>query len=255
MRTIVLVTGGFDPIHSGHIEYFKAAKKLGDLLVVGVNSDAWLTRKKGSPFMPWEERATIVSSLHDVDRVINFDDKDNSAKDAIRKAREIYPNDKIIFANGGDRTKENIPEMDIVDSNLEFLFGVGGENKMNSSSWILQEWKAPKTDRVWGYYRVLHEQGKEVKLKELTVDPGKCLSMQRHKDRGEHWFVAEGTATVYSLNRSTDVELKGTYDKFESLHISKTEWHQLCNEADVPLKIIEIQYGDNCIEDDIERKI
>jgi D-beta-D-heptose 7-phosphate kinase/D-beta-D-heptose 1-phosphate adenosyltransferase len=255
MRTIVLVTGGFDPIHSGHIEYFKAAKKLGDLLVVGVNSDAWLTRKKGSPFMPWEERATIVSSLHDVDRVINFDDKDNSAKDAIRKAREIYPNDKIIFANGGDRTKENIPEMDIVDSNLEFLFGVGGENKMNSSSWILQEWKAPKTDRVWGYYRVLHEQGKEVKLKELTVDPGKCLSMQRHKDRGEHWFVAEGTATVYSLNRSTDVELKGTYDKFESLHISKTEWHQLCNEADAPLKIIEIQYGDNCIEDDIERKI
>jgi len=255
MRTIVLVTGGFDPIHSGHIEYFKAAKKLGDLLVVGVNSDAWLTRKKGSPFMPWEERATIIASLYDVDRVINFDDKDNSAKDAIRKAREIFPNDKIIFANGGDRTKENIPEMDIVDSNLEFLFGVGGENKMNSSSWILQEWKAPKTDRVWGYYRVLHEQGQEVKLKELTVDPGKCLSMQRHKDRGEHWFVAEGTASVYSLNRSTDVELKGTYEKFESLHISKTEWHQLCNEADVPLKIIEIQYGDNCIEDDIERKI
>jgi D-beta-D-heptose 7-phosphate kinase/D-beta-D-heptose 1-phosphate adenosyltransferase len=255
MRTIVLVTGGFDPIHSGHIEYFKAAKKLGDLLVVGVNSDTWLTRKKGSPFMPWEERTTIVASLYDVDRVINFDDNDNSAKDAIRKAREIFPNDKIIFANGGDRTKENIPEMDIVDSNLEFLFGVGGENKMNSSSWILQEWKAPKTDRVWGYYRVLHEQGQEVKLKELTVDPGKCLSMQRHKDRGEHWFVAEGTATVYSLNRSTDVELKGTYEKFESLHISKTEWHQLCNEADSPLKIIEIQYGDNCIEDDIERKI
>jgi D-beta-D-heptose 7-phosphate kinase/D-beta-D-heptose 1-phosphate adenosyltransferase len=254
MRTIVLVTGGFDPIHSGHIEYFKSAKKLGDLLVVGVNSDAWLTRKKGSPFMPWEERATIVASLQDIGRVINFDDNDNSAKDAIRKVREIYPNEKIIFANGGDRTKENIPEMDIIDDNLEFLFGVGGENKMNSSSWILQEWKAPKTDRVWGYYRVLHEQDKEVKLKELTVDPGKCLSMQRHKDRGEHWFVAEGTATVYSLNRSTDVELKGTYEKFESLHISKTEWHQLCNEADSPLKIIEIQYGDNCIEDDIERK-
>jgi cytidyltransferase-like protein len=254
MRTIVLVTGGFDPIHSGHIEYFKSAKKLGDLLVVGVNSDAWLTRKKGSPFMPWEERATIVASLQDIGRVINFDDNDNSAKDAIRKVREIYPNEKIIFANGGDRTKENIPEMDIIDDNLEFLFGVGGENKMNSSSWILQEWKAPKTDRVWGYYRVLHEQDKEVKLKELTVDPGKCLSMQRHKDRGEHWFVAEGTATVYSLNRSTDVELKGTYEKFESLHIGKTEWHQLCNEAEVPLKIIEIQYGDNCIEDDIERK-
>jgi hypothetical protein len=68
---------------------------------------------------------------------------------------------------------------------------------MNSRSWILQEWQTPKTERVWGYYRVLHEQGKDVKVKELTVDPGKCLSMQRHKDRGEHWFVSEGTATVY----------------------------------------------------------
>jgi mannose-6-phosphate isomerase-like protein (cupin superfamily) len=118
----------------------------------------------------------------------------------------------------------------------------------------LQEWKTPKTERVWGYYRVLHEQGKDVKVKELTVDPGKCLSMQRHKDRGEHWFVSEGTATVYTLNRSTDVELIGKFNKFENLHIGKTEWHQLCNETESPLKIVEIQYGDNCIEDDIERK-
>lgn len=110
-----------------------------------------------------------------------------------------------------------------------------------------------KTERNWGYYNVLHTQGKEVKVKELTVDPGKCLSMQRHKDRAEHWFVAEGTATVYTLDVSTDVELRGTFTKFQSLHIGKQEWHQLCNETDAPLKIIEIQYGDNCIEDDIER--
>lgn len=254
MRKIVLVTGGFDPLHSGHINYFKEAKELGDMLVVGVNSDEWLKRKKGQSFMPWKERATIVAALHTVDRVIDFDDSDNSARGAITKLREFYPNSEIIFANGGDRTAVNIPEMDVEDNNLTFRFGVGGENKMNSSSWILQEWKAPKTERVWGYYRVLHEQGQSVKLKELTVDPGKCLSMQRHKDRAEHWFVAEGIATVYSLNRSTDVELKGVYNKFDSLHISKTEWHQLCNETDDPLKIIEIQYGDNCIEDDIERK-
>lgn len=254
MRKIVLVTGGFDPIHSGHIEYFKAAKKLGDLLVVGVNSDEWLTRKKGVPFMPSHERHVIVDNLDMVDRTLFFNDKDGSAKQAIRDVRALYPNDQIIFANGGDRTQENIPEMDVKDDNLVFAFGVGGENKMNSSSWILQEWKAPKTSRAWGYYRVLHEQGKDVKVKELTVDPGKCLSMQRHKDRAEHWFVAEGKATVYSLNRSTDVELRGVYNKFDSLHISKTEWHQLCNETDDPLKIVEIQYGDNCIEDDIERK-
>ena len=127
-------------------------------------------------------------------------------------------------------------------------------NKANSSSWILEEWKSPKTERPWGYYRVLHEQGKEVKVKELTVNPGKCLSMQRHKDRAEHWFVAEGTATVYTLNASTDVDLYGKFNKFESLHLRKTEWHQLCNESEVPLKIVEIQYGENCIEEDIERK-
>ena len=254
MRKIVLVTGGFDPLHSGHIEYFKSAKKLGDLLVVGINSDSWLSRKKGAPFMPDQERNGIVKNLSMVDRTIFFNDRDGSAKEAIRDLRALYPNDQIIFANGGDRTQENIPEMDIKDDNLVFAFGVGGENKMNSSSWILQEWKAPKTERVWGYYRVLHEQGKDVKVKELTVEPGKCLSMQRHKDRGEHWFVSEGTATVYTLNRSTDVELIGVYTKFDSLHIGKTEWHQLCNETDDPLKIIEIQYGDNCIEDDIERK-
>ena len=256
MKTIVIATGGFDPIHSGHINYIKEAKKLGDVLIIGANSDAWLRRKKGQEFMPWDERATILSAIKDVDRVINFDDTDGSAKDAIRKVRSIYPHDKIVFANGGDRTKENIPEMDLLEEmlHLEFVFAVGGEHKMNSSSWILQEWKAPKTERQWGYYRVLHENGQEVKLKELTVEPGKRLSMQRHKDRAEHWFVAEGTATVYTINQSTDAELLGTFNKFDHIHIKRTEWHQLCNESQGPLKIIEIQYGENCIEEDIERK-
>jgi mannose-6-phosphate isomerase len=188
--------------------------------------------------------------------VINFDDTDGSAKDAIRKVRQIYPDDKIIFANGGDRTNANIPEMEILGemSNLEFVFGIGGEHKMNSSSWILQEWKAPKTERQWGYYRVLHENNAQVKLKELIVEPGKHLSMQRHKDRAEHWFVAEGVATVYTLNRKTDAELLGVYNKFDHVHIERTEWHQLANEGTAPLKMIEIQYGERCVEEDIERR-
>ena len=255
MKTIVLITGGFDPLHSGHIAYFKAAKQLGDMLIVGINSDTWLTRKKGIPFMPYKERAEIVRNIIGVDYVIDFNDEDNSAKHAIWMVRQSYPNDKIIFANGGDRTAVNIPEMSIQDNNLDFVFGVGGEDKKNSSSWILQEWKAPKTSRQWGHWRVLHEQGHEVKLKELTVEPGKRLSMQRHKDRAEHWFVAEGTATVYTVNSaSTDEELLGVYEQFQHVHIRQTEWHQLSNETDQPLKIIEIQYGKNCIEEDIERK-
>lgn len=253
MKTIVLVTGGFDPIHSGHISYINAAKKLGDKLVVGVNSDDWLRRKKGQEFMPSSERINIIQNLKAVDHCILFNDTENHAIEAIRNVKLMYPDHHIIFANGGDRTPDNIPEMS--EPGVEFVFGVGGEDKKNSSSWILKEWKAPKTSRQWGHWRVLHEQGHEVKLKELTVDPGKRLSMQRHKDRAEHWFVAEGTATVYTVNSaSTDEELLGVYKQFQHIHIEQTEWHQLSNETDQPLKIIEIQYGENCIEEDIERR-
>jgi cytidyltransferase-like protein len=239
MKRIVLITGGFDPLHSGHIAYIKAARELGDSLVIGVNSDEWLRRKKGQEFMPWEERATIISALQDVDRVINFDDSDNSAKDAIRKTRAIYPNAQIVFANGGDRTKTNIPEMDILEEMLhvEFVFGVGGEDKKNSSSWILQEWRAPKTERAWGYYRVLHEVGANTKLKELTVMPKTCLSMQRHDSRAEFWFVAEGEAAVYTLDAGTDHDLVGNFKQHDYVWIKKNQWHMLCNETDHTAKV------------------
>ena len=85
MNNVVLVTGGFDPLHSGHIAYFKAAKELGDYLVVGINSDKWLTQKKGRPFMPWQERAAIVGNLSMVDEVIAFDDGDGTASAAIEQ--------------------------------------------------------------------------------------------------------------------------------------------------------------------------
>ena len=254
MQKIVLITGGFDPLHSGHIAYFKAAKTLGETLIVGLNSDEWLVRKKGRAFMPWNERLCIINNLSMVDEVYTFDDEDGSAKSFIKQVRAHYPDAELIFANGGDRTAKNIPEMDVSDHNLKFEFGVGGNDKKNSSSWILQDWKAPKTQRQWGHYRVLHENSKQVKLKELTVDPGKCLSMQKHKDRAEHWFVSEGVATVYTINRKTDAELLGVFDKFKHIHIEKQEWHQLCNETKDPLKIIEIQYGERCEEEDIERK-
>jgi D-beta-D-heptose 7-phosphate kinase/D-beta-D-heptose 1-phosphate adenosyltransferase len=250
---IVIVTGGFDPIHSGHISYLNHADHLGDHVVVGLNSDAWLTRKKGRPFMPWRERMVVLDNLHMVGEVIAFDDSDGTACDAIRQVREKYPNDEIIFANGGDRTSENIPEMKFDD--VEFVFGVGGDNKANSSSWILQEWKAPKTERTWGYYRVLHEVGSHVKLKELTVNPKTCLSMQRHDQRAEFWFVAEGEATVYTVDpHSTEYDLLASPARHQSTWIKLNEWHQLCNETDEPLRLIEIQYGENCIEEDIERK-
>lgn len=251
---IVLVTGGFDPVHSGHIAYFKAARALGDQLIVGLNSDEWLTRKKGRAFMPWNERLCVINNLSMVDEVYTFDDSDGSAKAFIRQARAHYPDADLIFANGGDRTAKNIPEMDVADPRCEFVFGVGGEDKKNSSSWILEEWKAPKTDRAWGYYRVLHEVGANTKLKELTVMPKTCLSMQRHDQRAEFWFVAQGEATVYTLDSSTDHEHLGTFPQHSHVWINRNQWHMLCNETNQPLKLIEIQYGEACVEDDIERK-
>jgi cytidyltransferase-like protein len=250
---IVIVTGGFDPLHSGHIAYFKAAKTLGDRLVVGLNSDEWLVRKKGRPFMPLQERMAIVGNLEVVDEVVIYNDDDGSSCDAIQLVKARYPAAEIVFANGGDRTQHNIPEMSV--EGVEFVFGVGGQDKKNSSSWILEDWKKPRTQRSWGYYRVLHEVGSHTKLKELTVMPKTCLSMQRHEQRAEFWFVAEGEATVYTVDsKSTDTELKCSMTMHENTWICANEWHQLCNESDQPLKLIEIQYGDNCIEEDIERR-
>jgi cytidyltransferase-like protein len=142
MKTIVIATGGFDPLHMGHLKYLHAAKQLGDILVVGVNSDAWLARKKGKPFQDEYERFAIIDSLKPVDRTIFFDDRDGTAIDAIKAVRRRYPDDLIIFANGGDRTEGNIPEMNCDVENVAFVFGVGGDRKDNSSSELLRNWSS-----------------------------------------------------------------------------------------------------------------
>jgi cytidyltransferase-like protein len=252
MTTIVVISGGFDPVHSGHIRLIKEARLLGNMLIVGINSDEWLARKKGRAFMPWQERLAVLNNLKPVDEVYTFDDEDGTACHLLHQVRAHYPDARIVFANGGDRTQDNIPEMSIPD--IEFVFGVGGTDKANSSSWILQEWKAPRTERVWGYYRVLHEAGSQVKVKELTVEPGQRLSMQRHQQRAEHWFVVEGQATIYTINRKSDAELLGEFVAHQHIHIDQNCWHQLCNETDRPLRVVEIQYGQTCCEEDIERQ-
>jgi cytidyltransferase-like protein len=249
--SIVLVTGGFDPLHSGHIEYINQARELGRV-IVGVNSDEWLTKKKGQPFMSIDERLSIMGNLKDVLCAIRFDDADGSAKDAIKKVRDMFPKETIIFANGGDRTKENIPEMNTDIDNVEFIFGVGGDNKLNSSSWILKEWQSPKTERTWGYYRVLHEV-EGMKVKELTVVPGQSLSMQKHQSRNEYWIVSEGQCIVNSrLDNGYALPAK-TLNMHDEFKVNKNEWHQLTNPFASPCRIVEIQYGDKCIEEDIKR--
>lgn len=248
---IIIVSGGFDPIHSGHIAYFKSAKDLGDKLIVALNSDEWLIKKKGKFFMPFEERKSIVENLLCVDKVIDFQDDDlGSAKNALIKVKEMYPNDQIIFANGGDRTSDNIPEMSVMGINFEF--GVGGDDKKNSSSWILKKWKYYFEERLWGQFYNLFEDD-QVKVKELIVHPGKGMSFQRHFKRNEIWMVSKGSCLVnYSKddpNKKENIKLT----KFDHFLVPVGQWHQITNPYSETCHLIEIQYGEACVEDDIER--
>lgn len=141
MAKYYIVSGGFDPIHEGHIAMIKAGAAESDGVILLLNSDEWLQRKKGTHFMNFKTRKIICENLKGVIDVLAFNDADNSASDGIRLARLKYPNDKLVFANGGDRTKDNIPETKICEMcNVELKFGVGGENKANASSKILKEY-------------------------------------------------------------------------------------------------------------------
>ena len=248
---IIVVSGGFDPIHSGHIEYFKHARELGDKLVVALNSDEWLINKKGKFFMPFEERKAIIKHLSFVDSVISFkDDNEGSAVNALLKVKEIYPNDQIAFANGGDRNQDNIPEMSV--EGIEFLFSVGGDNKKNSSSWILKNWQYPKEDRVWGSFYDLF-QDNQVKVKELIVNPMSGMSFQRHFKRSEIWLVSEGKCIVNYSKDDPDAKKNIQLREFDHFIVNVGSWHQITNPFEVRCKIIEIQFGEETEEEDIER--
>jgi cytidyltransferase-like protein len=224
---IIIVSGGFDPIHSGHIAYFKSAKDLGDKLIVALNSDAWLVNKKGKFFMPFLERKAIVENLACVDLVVDFEDDElGSATNALIKVKEMYPDDQIIFANGGDRNKENIPEMSV--DNISFQFSVGGDDKKNSSSWILKNWQYYHEKRLWGSFYNLFEED-QVKVKELVVAPGKGMSFQKHFKRSEIWMVSKGSCIVNYSKDDPDNKQNIKLNKFDHYLVPVGEWHQITN--------------------------
>lgn len=254
----MLVTGGFDPIHSGHIQMFSEAKELGSKLIVGVNSDEWLARKKGQAFMSFDERVNIIKNLKMVDRVVGFDDSDDTACQAIFHTMATNSG-KIIFANGGDRTNTTTPEYKMYGDHpsVEFTFGVGGDFKKNSSSWILQNWIAPKIKREWGHYRELYK-GKDFQVKELVINPHSKLTMQRHEHRSETWNIVHGEASI-KMNHRQGNPFDGcvVYQLHPNnpVDVPQRTWHQGCNETDKPAHIVEIWKGKTkfLTEDDIER--
>ena len=140
MDNLVLVSGGFDPIHSGHIKLIREASQYGKVVVL-LNSDKWLQNKKGKEFLPFYEREIIMKELKNVVDVLGFDDSDKTCIDGLRIARKKYVKENIMFANGGDRNDKTTPESVFCEeNNIELLWGVGGNDKSNSSSWILKKW-------------------------------------------------------------------------------------------------------------------
>ncbi|MDR1696678.1 MAG: adenylyltransferase/cytidyltransferase family protein [Rickettsiales bacterium] len=144
-KTFYIVSGGFDPIHEGHIALIQSAAVESDGVIVLVNSTDWLIRKKGREYIPMKTRMAVCGALRGVVDCMEFDDADNSASDGIERARAKYPDDDLVFANGGDRTRDNIPEHAACEkNNVAVKFGVGGENKANSSQWITKNWGEQK---------------------------------------------------------------------------------------------------------------
>lgn len=135
-EVIVAVSGGFDPLHVGHVRMFQEARKLGDKLVVILNNDHWLRKKKGFVFMPQGERKELIKAFTAVyDVVITKHTKGTEDMSVCDALREVCPH---IFANGGDRTKKNIPEIPVCkEIGCKMVFGIGRGGKIQSSSWLL----------------------------------------------------------------------------------------------------------------------
>jgi mannose-6-phosphate isomerase len=248
----VLCSGGFDPCHSGHIQMIRDASEFGSVVVL-LNSDAWLTRKKGKPFMSFDERFAIMSELKNVCLVLPMDDSDGTACDGIMKARSIFADEKLYFANGGDRKFNSTPSKEqSLCKNLDIscLFGIGGDYKKNSSSVILSDWSKQTEQRPWGEfstYEVGNYIGGQYKMKTLTVNPRQRLSLQYHNHRAEVWVVASGIANV---------EIDGVVTQHavgEVITIEKGSKHRVTCISDDPCVIMELQYGAMCDENDIVR--
>ncbi len=241
----VVVSGGFDPIHIGHLRMFERAKKLGDHLNVVLNSDQFLLNKKGYKFMDFHERREIILALECVDEVTEAIDNDETVCKTIETLAK--KNEIDIFANGGDREKvKDLPESEICKRhNIKMVFGIGGK-KIQSSSKLTSPFFNYYEKRPWGIFENIYSH-ESFLVKRLVVNPGEKLSSQFHNYRREFWVVVQGKGKVSISGQEFDAKIGSTF------HIREKEIHRIENISDKPLIFIEVQYGEIISEEDIIR--
>ena len=241
----IVVSGGFDPVHVGHLDMLKKARELGDHLTVILNTDRFLKEKKDFIFMKFQERKKILQEFSCVDKVVRCIDKDETVCETLRMLSE--QNKVDVFANGGDRKDiKDIPEYYVCKKhNIEMAFDVGG-GKVQSSSNLVEQFINYKEQRPWGFFENLLEE-KKYKVKKLTILPNQKISLQFHEFRNEKWYVVKGKGKVFIDEKILECK------KGSSFEVLMGQTHSLQNTGKINLEIIEIQFGTKVVEEDIVR--
>jgi len=243
-----IVSGGFDPVHVGHLRMFLDAKKIANKVILLLNNDEWLIKKKGKPFMNQNQRKEILEEFTSISEVLIQSSSEPSSSKAIEEFVSKNPNKSICYCNGGDRSSiKNIRESEICNKlgvNLEF--GIGGENKIESSSNLTKNYLGNIEKRPWGNYHII-AKNLGYQIKEIKVSVSSKLSLQKHQNRAEFWQIIKGSCKVTVGEK--EYELKDN----DNIHIPKNTLHRIENTGNQELIFIEIQLGMDIKEEDIVR--